>query len=75
MRKTLKESYKVLGLDAGATRGIEQETCFFIFAFQLKLKIVPCTDISSALYSVVSLCSCNKLLLSTLKQCSLVKRG
>lgn len=36
MRKTLKESYKVLGLDGGATRGIEQETCFFIFAFELK---------------------------------------
>lgn len=61
MRKTLKESYKVLGLDGGAKRGIEQETCFFIFAFELKncFMHVQCTKISSALYSVVCLCSCS----------------
>ena len=68
MRKTLKESYKVLGLDGGATRGIEQETCFFIFAFELKNRYC-------LIFSRMPLQLFNKLLLSTLKQCSLVKRG
>ena len=36
MGKTLKESYKVLGLDASAIKGIKQETCFSIFTFQLR---------------------------------------